>query len=334
MSTLSHTEMLRQGAHPDPLDPRTPSPDRSWWPERQREAWTSPTLETYRSSLRIDASGDVRSGVLDDLSAYFRLDPEECVQRCINWERWSVEEWQAGRRDSPEALTEFYRTLQSWAFDLLWYAYLQAEGYAYPVSVVIADSLRWQALGRRHLDFGSGIGATAQLFRQLGYESHLADISTSLLSFARFRLERRGMQATYLDLNDVPLGEGQYDVITAVDTLVHVPDLAATARQLHRALKPGGLLFANFDVRPRSAENSWHLYDNDLPLRWRLQRIGFEPRVSLDGMITCYKRVEPTGLAHQARGLRDAVLLRSPLRPAYRAARDAMNRVRPSRAGA
>ena len=33
-------------------------------------------------------------------------------------------------------LASFYQTTQSWAFDLLWFAYLQAEGYGYPTSVL------------------------------------------------------------------------------------------------------------------------------------------------------------------------------------------------------
>jgi hypothetical protein len=87
---------------------------------------------------------------------------------------------------------------------------------------------------------------------------------------------------------------------------------------LHDSLQPGGVLFANFDVRPATPENAWHLYSDDLPLRWELQRACFEPEYSLNGMITRYRRVERHGIAHVARGARDVVLLRSPLRPAYR----------------
>jgi hypothetical protein len=107
-------------------------------------------------------------------------------------------------------------------------------------------------------------------------------------------------------------------VITAIDTLVHVPDLRATARQLHAALRKDGLLFANFDVRPPTPENAWHLYQDDLALYWQLQRVGFEPVLNLDRRVMCYRRVDPQGAAHRLRGIRDTVLLRSPLRPAYR----------------
>jgi SAM-dependent methyltransferase len=285
-------------------------------------------MEAYRAGLLIGDSFDVRTSILDDLSTYFELEPAECVRRCIDWERWSVEEWHQSGRDSAEGLASFYQSTRSWAFDLMWYAYLQAECYAYPVGVAIAQSVGPTARGARHLDFGSGVGTTSQLFRRLGYETELADISTSLLDFARFRLERRGEQAVYLDLNTARLADNRYDVITAVDTLVHIPDLARTLGLLHRALRPGGYLFANFDVRPPTAENAWHLYSDDLPLRWLLQRTGFEPEESVDGMVTRYRRVEPAGLPHQLRGMRDAVMLRSPLRRLARPVMAALRRAR------
>lgn len=278
----------------------------------------------FKEALRLKQDRSIRESVLDDLSAYFNLDPEECVRRCVNWEEWSVQEWQSRRRDSSDALTDFYQKNMSWAFDLLWYAYLQSEGYSYPVSVAIAQSMPTPSGGRRHLDFGSGVGVTSQVFTALGYQSDLADISTSLLAFARFRLERRSVLARFIDLNSEQLQPAAYDVITAIDTLVHVPDLAATAAVLHRSLRPGGVLFANFDVRPMTPENAWHLYDDDLPLRWVFQRTGFEPAESLDGMITRYRRVDPHGLGHAVRGVRDVVALRSPLRPVYRSTRRAL----------
>lgn len=310
--------VLKQGRHPDPLDPESPRPAPGQWPARQIKAFAGAEIDVFRSSLRLRGADGTRQSILEDLSAFFGMNPEDCVRRCLDWEQWTLEEWHRERRDTTESITAFYHETQSWAFDLLWYAYLQAEGYAYPVSVAIAQTIPPPRAGASHLDFGSGVGVTSQLFARLGYRTTLADISTSLLRFARYRLERRGDDASYLDLNTEELAPASYDVITAIDTLVHVPDVPGTARALHRALRPGGMLFANFDVRPKSAENAAFLYENDLPLRWQLQRAGFEPEEDLDGMITRYRRVETIGTAHAIRGVRDAVLLRSPLRPAYR----------------
>jgi SAM-dependent methyltransferase len=318
--------VLKQGKHLDPFDLRQPPPNSTDWSSRRRRAHLGPEMQLYRASLQL-AGADIRASVLDDLCEYFGFSPEDCVSRCVNWEEWSTQEWQSAHRTRTDGRSEFYRTVQSWAFDLLWYAYLQAEGYMYPVSVAIAQDLNGHPDGQNHLDFGSGVGLTSQLFSRLGYTSDLADISQTLLAFSAFRLRRRFESARFIDLNKCALEIGRYDVITAIDTLVHVPDVRSTAAILHAALKPGGLLFANFDVRPKTPENAWHLYDRDLPLRWTLQRVGFEPEESYDGMITRYRRVEPSGFSHVVRGARDTVLIRSPLRPVYRSLRRALSTI-------
>lgn len=320
-------ESVARGLHPDPGDPRVERPSqRAWSPSRQA-AWASPEMAEFRQALLCADSSDIRASILDDLSTYFHLSNEDCVARCLGWEQWSIEEWQASTRQTAEEITDFYLTTKSWAFDLVWYAYLQAEGFEYPTSVVIARSVGRELAGLRHLDFGSGAGVTSQLFERLGCESHLADISTALLSFAHHRHTRRGIDLRVIDLNTEELQTNHYDVITAVDTLAHVPDVAATARALHRALKPGGLLFTNFDTRPEAPENAWHLYQDDLPLRWALQRAGFEPVERLEGGMKKYLRVEPTGLKHHARGARDVVLFKTPFTRASRRARWTARRV-------
>jgi len=278
-------------------------------------------MEAFRHALLSPAGrGDIREGVLEDLSHYYGFSYDECIERCLDWERYSLQEWYGADRETPAGITDFYNTVSSWGFDLLWFAYLQASGFAYPVSVAAIESLAPRAPGR-HLDFGSGVGVTSQVFAEQGYAITLADISSPLLEFARFRLERRGIHATYINLNHDDLPASGFDVVTAIDTLAHVPSVPDTAAQLHGTIDRGGFLFSNFDVRPKTYENAWHLYDDDLPLRWDLHRAGFEPEESLDGMLTRYRRVERAGVRFAAAGARDLVLLRSPLRPAVRKVR-------------
>ena len=57
----------------------------------------------------------------------------------------------------------------------------------------------------RHLDFGSGVGVTVSSFNSSATKVTLADLSTTLLDFARFRFERRGEKATFIDLNETSL---------------------------------------------------------------------------------------------------------------------------------
>ncbi len=301
---------LRQGVHPDPDDPAVPPVDPQSWSKAEQKAFASAEMESFRACLRLPGVPGVRAAVLDDLSSYSGLPPEECVERCRNWESWSVEEWLAADRSGTDPLTSFYRTTESWAFDLLWYAYLQTEGYGYPTSVMALRTVAAQGSGRAHLDFGSGIGVTSQLFARAGYETTLADISTSLLDFARHRLSRRDEAAGFIDLNDEKLETGRYDVITALDTLVHVPDLADVVAGLHSALRPGGWLVTNFDVRPPSPENAWHLYEDDLDLRAIVHRAGFAPSGRF-GDYMAYRRVDPAGSAQRLRVLLDGLVLTS-----------------------
>jgi len=301
---------LRQGVHPDPQDPAVPPVDPQTWLKAQQNAFASAEMEWFRACLRLPGVPDVRAAVLDDLSSYSGLPPEECVQRCLNWESWSVAEWLAADRSGVDRFTSFYTTTESWAFDLLWYAYLQTEGYGYPTSVAALHTVGAQGNGRAHLDFGSGAGVTSQLFARAGYETTLADISTSLLDFARHRLSRRGEAARFIDLNDEKLETGRYDVITALDTLVHVPDLADVVAGLHRALRPGGWLITNFDVRPPSPENAWHLYEDDLDLRATVHRAGFAPAGRF-GQYMAYRRVDPASSAQRLRVLLDDLILTS-----------------------
>jgi SAM-dependent methyltransferase len=301
---------VRQGLHPDPLDPAAPPPNPQSWSKSRQDAFTSTEMEWFRASLCLPGIADVRAAVLDDLSSYSGLTPDQCVERSRNWESWSVEEWSAADRSDMDGMTNFYQTTQSWAFDLLWYAYLQAAGYAYPSSVLALRAAEEHGHGRTHLDFGSGVGVTSQLFARAGYETTLADISTSLLDFARYRFFRRGQAARFIDLNDEKLETGQYDIITALDTIALIPDLAEVLATLHGALRPGGWMVTSFDVRPPSPENAWHLYQDESDLRAALHSAGFAPSGRF-GPYFIYRRADPEDTSQRLRVLLDRLVLTS-----------------------
>ena len=70
---------VEQGLHADPLalgaTPPVATRGRAF-----RLALRTDEFDYFRDALRRDAAGDVRGGVLDDLSTYFHLDAEECVR--------------------------------------------------------------------------------------------------------------------------------------------------------------------------------------------------------------------------------------------------------------
>jgi 2-polyprenyl-3-methyl-5-hydroxy-6-metoxy-1,4-benzoquinol methylase len=282
-------------------------------------------MRLFADTLRPPAGGSVRAGVIEDLAEYYRLTPAQVVHRCLHWEDESVEEWRAASPDTLEGLAQFYNSVTSWSFDLLWYSYLQTVGFAYPKHVVVANLLRRPDPGARLLDFGSGVGVTAQLFAALGYHVTLADISAPLLAFAQWRLEQRGVPATYVQL-PAELPRASYDLITALDTFAHVPDAEQTARELHQATRPGGYLATNFDTRRQSERNAWHLYDDDLPLRWAIERAGYVPTKHIDGSLWIYQARPATGLAWRLRKASAWLRLASPPARGVRAVRHALAR--------
>ena len=180
--------------HPDPA--RDPAPDRSGWPAYWRNALDGKVMTEFRSALSLRDGMTVRASVIDDLCTRYGCSEEACIDECVNWGRYFDAEW-----DAAPSPAEFHRTTRSSSFSLLWAAYCQSEGYSWPGRVATIESAqRAGHFSGDHLDFAAGVGTTSQLFARYGYRTTLADISTSMLEFARFRLERRGTAATYIDL--------------------------------------------------------------------------------------------------------------------------------------
>ncbi len=295
----SAAPQAEQGEYIDPVD--LPPVDINDWDPACREALESPEMASFVDALRV-GERSVRDSILGDLAEYYDMTPEQARNACLNWEETSVDEWRRTNASSSDAgRVEFYRTTQSWSFDLSWWAYLQSEGRADPSNVLAFRFAQQHAPGRRHLDFGSGIGITSQLFARNGWSSTSADLSSTLLDFARFRHQSRGDEIAYIDLHTDKLPAGAYDAITAIDTLAHVPDVYTTCRELHAALGPDGILVANFDIRAAAPETEWHLYDDDLRPIYDLRRAGFVPIGPAGYGMVGYRKAPTRGLGHHLR---------------------------------
>lgn len=74
-------------------------------------------------------------------------------------------------------------------------------------------------------------------------------------------LARRGLDVTTadlfrpadlkLDLTDIDLPDGSYDAVICNHVLEHVDDYRRALSELHRILRPGGLLVISFPIDPR-----------------------------------------------------------------------------------
>lgn len=127
------------------------------------------------------------------------------------------------------------------------------------------------------LDFGCGPGRDVKYFSDLGHRAVGLDGCGSFCDMAR---RYSGCEILHQHFLDLSLPNGAYDGIFANASLFHVPsqELPRVLRELHAALKPGGVLFLS---NPRGNAEGWngqrfgHYMEYDDTARY-LQDAGFE----------------------------------------------------------
>jgi ubiquinone/menaquinone biosynthesis C-methylase UbiE len=84
----------------------------------------------------------------------------------------------------------------------------------------------------------------------------LSDLSPGMIENARSSLEGSMGLFDYevIDAQSIPYPEATFDGVVANHMLYHVPDRAKGIAEIHRVLKPGGLLFAATNGRGNMAE--------------------------------------------------------------------------------
>jgi len=157
-------------------------------------------------------------------------------------------------------------------YELIWWHSLRDD--ASPLAYVTALHLAQQRGCRRYLDFGAGVGSGGILFAHHGFDVTLADISSTLLQFTSWRLGRRNLHATYIDLKTSSLTRDAFDFVTAMDVFEHLVDPVSTVEQLSGALKPGGFLFARIAAEP-DVDRPQHIVHDFEPTFARLRSLGF-----------------------------------------------------------
>jgi ubiquinone/menaquinone biosynthesis C-methylase UbiE len=102
--------------------------------------------------------------------------------------------------------------------------------------------------GMRVLDAGCGPGrVTVPLARALGSPGEVVaiDIQPRMLERAREKARAAGLtniRFHELAIEEKKLGNAQYDRVLLVTVLGEIPDRGVALREIHRALKPGGIL--------------------------------------------------------------------------------------------
>ena len=110
--------------------------------------------------------------------------------------------------------------------------------------------------GKRVLDVGCGGGILAEAMAGLGAEVTGIDLSEKALKVARLHLYESGRSVDYQMVSAEDFAAqhaGEFDVVTCMEMLEHVPDPASVVAACSRLVKPGGwVFFSTLNRNPKS----------------------------------------------------------------------------------
>ena len=224
----------------------------------------------WHEALLLPGETDLIESGLRELSEYFGASREEARRDCDNAVADSKREWESKPRRTSEQIVDFYRRTRSYLFEHIWWHATDVETNAANVEVM-NYALRRGA--REYLDFGSGVGSNAILYAKHGFRVTLADVSETMLGFARWRLARRGLEAEFIDLNQQPLPRVRFDFMTAVDVCEHLSNPGDEFRRIAQSLKTGGAFVFNH-IAGADEERPMHIMTTAAPLLRSLRRNG------------------------------------------------------------
>ena len=109
---------------------------------------------------------------------------------------------------------------------------------------------------KKVLDIGCGGGILAEAMVRHGAAVTAIDLAEASLSVARLHLRESGLEIDYRKIAAEDLAAespAQFDVVTCLEMLEHVPDPGRVVRACHDLVKPGGrVFFSTINRNPKS----------------------------------------------------------------------------------
>jgi SAM-dependent methyltransferase len=237
----------------------------------EREMVDGETLSAkWCEALLLEGESCLIESSVRELTEYFGIRRVDALESCVTAGLEAKREWEAEPRHTVHDVEAFYRMTRSCLFENLWsHATAPAENAANVALLAYAQQIG----ALEYLDFGGGVGSNAILFARAGFNVTVADISPPMLAFARWRLQRRGLSAQFIDLNRQSLPRNRYAFATAVDVLAHLYDPTVELQQLSEALVLNGVLAFNLQAG-NEAECPMRILPASVPVFRALRNLG------------------------------------------------------------
>lgn len=230
--------------------------------------------QVWKQALLLDGHQDLKNSLLGELGKYLGItDLATIERRCAKSTATAKHEWEGKvQPHDRRAVEQYYGESDGTRDELMWWHTLERD--TGPLAYVTALEFARQRGCRNYLDFGAGVGSGGILFARHGFQVALADISSSLLRFDRWRFELRKLPAEYFDLKSASLPDAAFDFVTAMDVFEHLFDPVGAAGDLWRSLKPGGFLFGRFNTEG-DEDSPQHIVKDFGPTFQSMRELGF-----------------------------------------------------------
>ena len=230
----------------------------------------------WRQALLLEGHADLQESLLSELSRYLACaDMAEIRRRCQGAVHAIKEGWhdKTNRSTDRAAVEEFYYHNEAMLYELMWWHSLNED--TDPLGYVTALHFARHHGCRTYLDFGAGVGAGGILFARHGFAVSLADISSALLGFSKWRLDLRKLEGEYIDLKAQGFPREAFDFVTAMDVFEHLFDPVGAVEDLGKAMKPGAYLFARLQA-DANEDRPLHIVKDFGPVFKGLGELGFK----------------------------------------------------------
>lgn len=110
--------------------------------------------------------------------------------------------------------------------------------------------------GKAVIDIGCGGGILVESMANSGAKVTGIDLNQSLIDTAKLHLHETGAEAEYITISAEDIAHErpqQYDIVTCLEMLEHVPDPASIIKACSHLVKPGGhVFFSTLNRNPKS----------------------------------------------------------------------------------
>jgi SAM-dependent methyltransferase len=193
----------------------------------------------WDEALLLSGESVLRVSLMRELTEYTGLTVRQIENHYAERLKKASDEWFRIPRKSDRRVQSFYNDYFDYIFEEI------SLDNLYRRLDSCFETLKWlNPVGELNiLDYGSGIGNMALFYCAQGFHVTLADVSTSMLDFCRWRFAQRGWSASFIDLKKQKPPIEAYDAIISIDVFEHLHDPWKHLQILSKAVKPAGTLF-------------------------------------------------------------------------------------------